>query len=185
MVQDIVQICLRLQAHLLHWVEIFLQTHCKAKDLDFKLNDICKPIAEKLFDIVICFETIENLPDYKAALLNMQNVLSRNGLLIVSSPKRRVTEPYLGPDEKTSRGHDREFTPSKLVTILQHIGFVEIDYFRHLMQICFDSIFIEKHFKLFFKPRKWSSQFVYKVRYQAPEYFSGPQEGQDLKWCLK
>lgn len=148
----------------------YCNAHFQMKDLEFKQLDICQPIVEKPFDVIISFETIEHISNYTAALKNLHKILAKNGLLIVSSPNRTITEPYLKQDEKTSSGHEREFTASELRTALKKAGFEEIGYYVQLMQICFNTPFTEKHFKRLFKPHKWANPRVRKVERLIPQY---------------
>jgi len=149
----------------------YCNSHYKMKDLEFKQMDICKPIEENLFEVIICFETIEHIPNYAEALKYLHKVLVEDtGLLIVSTPNRKITEPYLKQDERPSGGHEREFTVPELRAALKKADFEEIGYYGQRMQICFDTPFIEKHFKRLFKPHKWANPVVRKVDLLIPQY---------------
>ena len=47
------------------------------------------PFEDASFDLVVCFEAIEHVPDPEAALDELRRVLVPDGLLLVSSPNRR------------------------------------------------------------------------------------------------
>jgi len=89
-------------------------------------GDISSYNAGKLFDVIVCFETIEHVTKYQNALLNMNNLLRKNGLLIISSPNRPVTSPnarYLS-DKPSNRYHAQEFTIKELRSELINAGFL-------------------------------------------------------------
>lgn len=56
----------------------------KAKLFLQNLNKMSFP--DKFFDVVICTEVIEHIPDYKKALNEFKRVLKKKGLLIISFP---------------------------------------------------------------------------------------------------
>jgi len=55
--------------------------------------------GDKLYDIIISFETIEHIEDYKGFLNNLYSNLAEDGLLILSTPlqKRTVLAPQHNP----------------------------------------------------------------------------------------
>jgi SAM-dependent methyltransferase len=44
----------------------------------------------KKFDVIVCFETIEHLEDHDILLSEIRNVLKNTGILIISTPDKRV-----------------------------------------------------------------------------------------------
>ncbi|MFY9488628.1 MAG: class I SAM-dependent methyltransferase [Solirubrobacterales bacterium] len=71
------------------------------------------PFADGEFDLVVCFEAIEHVEDYAAALDELVRVLGKeNGLLIISTPNRGIYPPG-------NPFHKRELTAAELVTALQ------------------------------------------------------------------
>ncbi|OBR64338.1 hypothetical protein A7K91_12545 [Paenibacillus oryzae] len=60
-------------------------------NLEYKVDDINKlSFDEGYFDIVVCFETIEHVPDPFTALNNLKRVLKKDGVLIISTPNKAV-----------------------------------------------------------------------------------------------
>jgi SAM-dependent methyltransferase len=70
------------------------------------------PFADDSFDLVVCFETIEHLPNPDRALDELRRVLRADGLLLVSSPNRGVY-PSGNPF------HLHEYTPDELELALR------------------------------------------------------------------
>jgi ubiquinone/menaquinone biosynthesis C-methylase UbiE len=61
-----------------------------AKHLAFALADAEHvPYAASSFDIVLCVETLEHVPDYRSALAELLRVLKPTGTLVVSVPTER------------------------------------------------------------------------------------------------
>ena len=83
----------------------------------FMVGDIVD-FSHDTFDIIVCFETIEHVDDFRMALMNLHKLLKPCGTLIISSPNRRITEPLIG--KPTVDFHVREFTPDELKRELTH-----------------------------------------------------------------
>jgi hypothetical protein len=73
----------------------------------------------------LCFETIEHVPDYKSALVNLRKLLGSDGLLLISSPNRTVTSPKsVSLTERPANPfHTQEFVPEELLSALLQAGF--------------------------------------------------------------
>jgi SAM-dependent methyltransferase len=87
----------------------FLESSCTAM-----------PLPAGSFDLVVAFEVIEHLADYRAFLNECARVLAREGLLIVSSPNKRYyaeTRAASGPNPF----HEHEFEAGELVRELQSV----------------------------------------------------------------
>ena len=70
------------------------------------------PFANDSTDVVVSFETIEHLKDYKKFLSEVQRVLRETGVLIISTPNREVYQeknPY----------HLKEFERNEFETLLK------------------------------------------------------------------
>jgi SAM-dependent methyltransferase len=65
------------------------------------------PFGEDEFDLVVCFEAIEHVPDPETVLDQLYRVLRPDGLLLVSTPNRDVYTPG-------NPFHLRELTPHEL-----------------------------------------------------------------------
>jgi SAM-dependent methyltransferase len=78
----------------------------------FVVGDLAAlPFAEDSFDVVVCFETIEHVPDQERALDELRRVLAPNGLLAISSPNRDVYQ-------EGNPFHTHEYTPAELHSAL-------------------------------------------------------------------
>jgi 2-polyprenyl-3-methyl-5-hydroxy-6-metoxy-1,4-benzoquinol methylase len=81
--------------------------------LDFRIADVTGlPLDDGAVDLAVSFETIEHVADPEAALREFARVLSRDGLLLVSTPNAReylVDNPF----------HERELTPEVFTATLE------------------------------------------------------------------
>jgi 2-polyprenyl-3-methyl-5-hydroxy-6-metoxy-1,4-benzoquinol methylase len=65
------------------------------------------PFGDGMFDLVVCFETIEHVADPERLLAELRRVMAGDGLLFVSTPNKRE---YLVENEL----HKREFSTRSL-----------------------------------------------------------------------
>lgn len=93
--------------------------------LKFILGDILHiDFPDNSFDMVVCFETIEHINDYNKALSEIKRVLNGSGLLIISSPNRRLTSPGKSINEPpNNKYHYIEFSKEEFTSLLS-------EYFR-------------------------------------------------------
>jgi ubiquinone/menaquinone biosynthesis C-methylase UbiE len=87
----------------------FLESSCSAV-----------PLPAESFDLVVAFEVIEHLTDYRAFIAEAARLLTREGLLIVSSPNRRYyaeTRAVTGPNPF----HEHEFEAGEFVRELEQV----------------------------------------------------------------
>jgi O-antigen biosynthesis protein len=76
--------------------------------VDFRVADLKKlPFDDGAFDAAVCFEVIEHIDDRITVLHELKRVLRRDGLLIVSSPNRKVYLPG-------NPHHVHEYEPEEL-----------------------------------------------------------------------
>lgn len=144
----------------------------QSDSLKFKVKDVTKPLLKEEFDLIVCFETIEHIDDFKTALTNLYDSLKEDGRLIISSPNRKITNPYLGPNERAGVYHIREFTIDEFKVHLLESGFINIEVYGQRQQRFFDNPFIEKHYKRLFKPSRKASPKVEPIKKGLePEYF--------------
>jgi ubiquinone/menaquinone biosynthesis C-methylase UbiE len=65
----------------------YAQENFSARNVEYKAGDGVKiPLADKSVDIVITFETIEHIKDYKKFLSESKRVLKPGGMMVVSTP---------------------------------------------------------------------------------------------------
>lgn len=91
----------------------------------YSVGDICTFKIDKQFDMISCFETIEHVKNYAAAINNLQSLLKPGGLLFISSPNRPVTSPKCNTlnDRPSNEFHIQEFIPEELLLLLSEKGF--------------------------------------------------------------
>ncbi len=85
------------------------------------------PFADGSFDVVICSEVLEHLPDDRAALREMARVLAPGGRLALSVPRRFPDRVCFGlfpaGYRELSEGHLRVYRERELVALLSDAGF--------------------------------------------------------------
>ena len=74
------------------------------------------PFSDESFDAVVSFETLEHIRPYRRFLSECRRVLKRNGLLICSTPNRRVFSPNL--PKPLNPYHVKEFWPEEFLRLL-------------------------------------------------------------------
>jgi len=86
------------------------------------------PFTGNSFDLIVAFEVIEHLADYRTFLNECARVLTHSGLFIVSSPNKRYyaeSRGGAGPNPY----HEHEFEPEEfsreLERVFQHVRIVE------------------------------------------------------------
>ena len=96
-----------------------------SENVSFVIGDICNFNSKESFDVIICFETIEHVSNYRSALKNLFSLLNNTGVLIISSPNRIITSPKALSvyDLPANKFHTQEFTPNELVSELKKTGF--------------------------------------------------------------
>jgi SAM-dependent methyltransferase len=142
--------------------------------LDYRIQnlEIENNTNEYLFDLVVSFETIEHINADILGLKNLFNSLCNGGFLIISSPNRAITNPYLKSNTPCNGGgHIREYTIPEFRKLFISTGFVEVGLYGQRQQKLFSARLLEKHYKRLFKPSKKSSPVVSQVTTLNPEYF--------------
>ena len=83
------------------------------------------PFADGVFDLVICSEVLEHIPDHRRALSEATRVLAAGGLLAVSVPRFwpealcwRLSAAYAG----TAGGHIRIYRKRQLLAMIREAG---------------------------------------------------------------
>lgn len=95
-------------------------------------NALALPFADNTFDKVICSEVLEHIPDYQAALAEIQRVLKPGGLLCASVPRswpERICWSFSEAYYQVPGGHLRIFDSGQLRGQIETLGFDQ--YYRH------------------------------------------------------
>ncbi|PJE65270.1 class I SAM-dependent methyltransferase, partial [Candidatus Saccharibacteria bacterium CG10_big_fil_rev_8_21_14_0_10_47_8] len=91
----------------------YAQQNYGAANIGFRVGDATDiPIGDESVDVVVSFETIEHIPDYKKFLKEVRRVLKAEGLFIVSTPN----------DKEFPEGadfHAHEFKQEELEALLR------------------------------------------------------------------
>lgn len=95
------------------------------ESINYLVGDICKFSNNKMYDLITCYETIEHVKNFEAAIKNLHSLLKPGGLLLISSPNRTVTSPNALTinDKPSNEFHTQEFIPGELLSILNKNGF--------------------------------------------------------------
>ncbi|TVY11834.1 class I SAM-dependent methyltransferase [Paenibacillus cremeus] len=90
-------------------VDISTETigHAKAgytgRNTQYMVGDILQlPFKDRTFDVIVSFETIEHVPDGSAWIREASRMLTNNGLFLVSTPNRYVSNPGVYYQERAS-----------------------------------------------------------------------------------
>ncbi|HEV2687767.1 MAG TPA: methyltransferase domain-containing protein [Bryobacteraceae bacterium] len=78
------------------------------------------PFPEKSFELVVAFEVIEHLRDFRAFLDECRRVMTPQGLLLVSSPNKRYYAESRAK-EGPNPFHEHEFEPEEFVSELSRV----------------------------------------------------------------
>jgi SAM-dependent methyltransferase len=158
-----------------------LVNHARGKYQSEKVHylhgDICQYTDHTKYDLIVCFETIEHVKEYKMALQNLFRHLKKNGLLFVSSPNRPVTSPLAASltDKPGNRFHTQEFTPDELLSILNEIGFStdNRDVYGQRQRRMIRNLLLRKIIhKLWGNPDESTSPKLRPIRNKVPRYFT-------------
>jgi ubiquinone/menaquinone biosynthesis C-methylase UbiE len=98
----------------------FAVANYKTKGIDFEVGNILSiPYPENYYDVITCFETIEHINSQEKVLSELKRVLKPNGLLIISSPNRKLTSPFKSiKDKPNNRFHIVEYTEEEFAELL-------------------------------------------------------------------
>lgn len=96
----------------------YAKYHYKMKNLSFyRCDALCLPFQDEFFDVVISFETIEHIKEYRGYLSECKRVLkSKEGLFICSTPNKYVYSPH---SDVSVPFHFQEFYPEQFYDLIK------------------------------------------------------------------
>ncbi|MEZ6065206.1 MAG: class I SAM-dependent methyltransferase [Planctomycetaceae bacterium] len=143
-------------------------------NITYEQGDICTYRGDGPVGLITCFETIEHVPDYRAALVNLASLLEPGGTLLISSPNRPVTSPkaLTLTDAPANRYHTQEFTPVELLRELRGVGLLAnpADVFGQRQRRLLKPHFLNKLVKGLTNPNRRTSPVVQPVTTLEPRY---------------
>lgn len=123
--------------------EIYLKGLLYAKKnlpkVDFIQFDVTQGFIGEEFDLVVAFDVIEHIEDDIAALVNINRMLTKNGVFIVSVPQHMFLWSSLDEIVK----HKRRYSKQELITKLQENGF-DISYATSFLFFLFPLMLISR-----------------------------------------
>lgn len=146
----------------------------KQENILFVQSDIHNYSSDKKYDVIVCFETIEHVENYRDVLKCLERLMTTGGSLIISSPNRLITSPRCKTISDRPRGfHVQEFTIEELKSELENIGLkVENNVYGQRQQRYFSNRLFKNIYKECFKPKKRFSPEVTLVTNRVPRYFT-------------
>lgn len=96
-----------------------------ASKTSFKVLTFPQEMPKGKFDVVILTEVLEHLEEDKLALRKIYNLLSKNGIAIISTPSKNAPLYKLGLLKKFDErvGHLRRYTMEELIKMCSSVGF--------------------------------------------------------------
>ena len=89
-------------------------------------NALSLPFADNTFDVVICSEVLEHIPDYQSALGEIERVLAPGGTFVASVPRawpERICWAFSSAYHQVEGGHLRIFNAVSLRNEIEQRGF--------------------------------------------------------------
>lgn len=101
----------------------------KMSGLEFKFGNMLNiNFPESYFDVIVSFETIEHIKNPERAIAELHRVLKPKGILIVSTPNRKLTSPGKSfNDAPNNPFHVKEYYTKEFISILSgHFKILEV-----------------------------------------------------------
>ncbi len=97
------------------------------------------------YDLIVSFETLEHLDRRQMFLSNLNTMLRNNGMLIISTPNKKITSPMKSPHKIRNKYHKYEYTQKEIIVALHEVGFRKILKFgQHLYPRIFNNQLISR-----------------------------------------
>ncbi len=145
-------------------------------DENFTVGNAVNFSCSEKYDRVVSFETIEHIPEFKKVIQNYNKLLTKNGLLFISSPNRLITSPNCRElsDKPKNKFHTQEFTIPELTNFVNNFGFQVLDTYYQRKQFKISSRIIRFYSNRYLKLHERTSPKVVKARKFTllhPRYF--------------
>jgi len=90
----------------------------------FKVLDVVSGNIKRNFDLVICFEVLEHVENYKSAVRKIFDNTKEDGIAIISTPSKNAPLYRLGLTKREDKrsGHLRRYTMEELTGLLKDAG---------------------------------------------------------------
>ena len=142
----------------------------------YLVGNICNFNPARTFGLIVCFETIEHVSEYREALGNLYKLLDDDGVLLISTPNRPVTSPHIKSilDKPDNEYHTQEFTPQELREALRNSGFKvnDSELYGQRQRFAGKSRIARKLRRIAgFNPDETSPPTVEPVHFRTPRYF--------------
>lgn len=100
----------------------FARSYYQNDGIHFEVGDILGiKFPENYFDIVTCFETIEHVQAQEIAIKELNRVLKPDGVLIISSPNRKLVSPEKSVDDPPiNTFHTKEYTRKEFISFVEN-----------------------------------------------------------------
>jgi 2-polyprenyl-3-methyl-5-hydroxy-6-metoxy-1,4-benzoquinol methylase len=152
----------------------YARTNFKRENLTYIASDLLAFAPAEKYNVVVSFETIEHIENYREVIKKYQELLEPGGVLLLSTPNRLITSPKAKTlaDAPSNVYHVREFIAQELVAELVAAGFIvdRRNIYGQRLQPYFRSQKLLKVYKKIFQPHKFSNAYPKRFSKMAPRY---------------
>lgn len=109
------------------WAEHRKMISCNGDATLVAADVLCLPFPDNSFDLTICSEVLEHVPDHKTAAVELARVTKPSGIVVVSVPRRlpeRICWALSDSYHANDGGHIRIYTQKQLIELFKQAGLV-------------------------------------------------------------
>ena len=166
------------------------------KNLTIKQGDIVCDNMEELFDLIICIDVLEHIPDDTAALKNLYSSLKKKGILLLHVPQRHQLNRWVFKAKQIERQADHvrdEYTIEEITSKIIAQGFIikktrytfgfwtslvrnlagkieEVRFFKPALKlVAFPLLFFIARFDLLTTNKRWRQGFLLELQKDSSE----------------
>ncbi len=152
----------------------FAQENYKDNKVTFYQNDIYNLDYNEEFDIITSFETIEHLKDDNLALRKLFQALKPEGVLIISTPNRKITSPGVKKisDKPLNEFHCREYTLREFKDLVKRNEFIIKKIFGQRNRLFFPINILNKIINRYLKPDENSNAELKRTFLSSARYYT-------------